>query len=75
VIANAKQEQDLIEFDVRKTKAEKEIQQQAVDVLRSRAEDTQKEMDAAREVFQKTAKQGGKKAATNFCDDNTNTSQ
>ncbi|EMD61588.1 hypothetical protein COCSADRAFT_39290 [Bipolaris sorokiniana ND90Pr] len=57
-LTNAKKEQDLIEFDIRKAKAEKEIKQQAVDVLRSRAEESRKEMEQAREIFQKTAKKG-----------------
>jgi len=58
-VAFTAEEENLTWFQDRKAKAEKEIQENAIGVLRSRANDAQKELDEARKQFQTTAKKGG----------------
>jgi hypothetical protein len=58
-VASTQQEEDEAEFSVRKAEAEEEIQKQTLQLLQSHASDVSQEFNDAKEVFQKTAKQGG----------------
>ena len=53
------EEEDQIKREAAKAEAAKEIQNNTLDVLKARAEDTRSEFAEARDHFQKTAAKGG----------------